>query len=198
MSVNDPLVHAISTKDLPTLRTLLETQDQQLFSQVAQDGTPEIAAYLLSRYQPIPVEDCHHLSTSDPSLNPIQYLARVSAHYGNVSLFRFLLTRYPSLLSTKNKNNVRNVEGILTNAIQGGVQIWKIILEHDERWKNYGFSGHRGCTLEQVLQYGSIGLLGRLLKEGADTDRVGDRVLELVEVRGGGREMLELIMKYRQ
>lgn len=151
MSVNDSLLHAISTNDLRTLRTLLETQDRQLFSQVAQHGTPETAAYLLSRHQPISVEASHHLPTSNPDPNPTQYLARASARHGSVSLFRYLLTQYPSLISTKNNNNVRNVESILINAIDGGVQIWKIILEHDSRWKDHDFSGHRGCTLEQVV-----------------------------------------------
>ena len=37
-----------------------------------------------------------------------------------------------------------------------------------------------------------------LLKEGADTDRAGDPVLELARVRGAGREMLELVEKYSQ
>ena len=113
-------------------------------------------------------------------------------------MFRYLLTQSPSLLSTKNNNNVRNVESILINAIDGGVQIWKIILEHDVRLRDHEFSGHRGCTLEQVVEYESMDLLEMLLKEGADTDRAGDSLLELARVRGAGREMLELIKKYSE
>ena len=198
MSKNDPLLHAISTNDISTLRNCLESQDRQLFSQVAREGTPEIAAYLLSRHQPISIEDSYHLFTSNLSLNPTQYLARVSAGHGNVSVFRYLLTQYPSLLSTKNNNNVRNVESILINAIDGGVQIWKIILEHDVRWKDHDFSGHRGCTLEQVVEYGSLDLLEMLLREGADTNRAGDSMLEVARMRGAGREMLELIKRYSE
>lgn len=45
-------------------------------------------------------------------------------------------------------------------------------------------------------QSGTNGLLKTLLREGADTMRAGDPVLELARVRGAGRDMLELIMKY--
>lgn len=80
--------------------------------------------------------------------------------------------------------------------MDGGLSIWKIILEHDARWKDYEFSRHYGCVLEIVVEFGKIDLLEMLLREGADTDRAGDPVLELARVRGAGREMLELIKKY--
>ena len=81
--------------------------------------------------------------------------------------------------------------------MDGGVSIWEIILEHDARWKDHEFSGHRGCVLEVVVELGKKDLLQMLLKEGADTMRAGEPVLELARARGAGRDVLELIMKYQ-
>ena len=74
--------------------------------------------------------------------------------------------------------------------------IWEIILEHDPRWKDHDFSGHKGCVLEFAVEFGKKEILEFLLREGADTDRAGDPVLELARMRGAGSEILELIKKY--
>ena len=74
--------------------------------------------------------------------------------------------------------------------------IWEIILEHDPRWKDHEFSGHKGCVLEFAVEFRKKEVLEFLLSEGADTDREGDPVLELARTRGAGNEMLELIKKY--
>ena len=126
MSAKTPLLDAISTQNLPTLRSLLEEQDRQLFSQIAQNGNPETAAYLLSRHS-VHEDYSQKASSSDPTSNPTQYLACESARNGNAALFRYLLNQYPSLLSADN----RAVEKILVNALEGGVRIWEIILEHN-------------------------------------------------------------------
>lgn len=57
-------------------------------------------ANLLSRHPHPKEEFTQYLATSDPTLNPIQYLARESARNANTPLFRYLLDEYPSLLST--------------------------------------------------------------------------------------------------
>ena len=80
--------------------------------------------------------------------------------------------------------------------MDGSIEIWRIILEHDPGWKDHEFSGHRGCVLEIVVEFGKKELLEFLLKEGADTDRAGDPVLELARARRAGPEMMELIRKY--
>ena len=74
--------------------------------------------------------------------------------------------------------------------------IWEIILEHDPRWKDHEFSGHKGYVLEFAVKFGKKEVLEFLLREGADTDRAGDPVLELARMRGAGSEILELIKKY--
>ena len=72
----------------------------------------------------------------------------------------------------------------------------EIILEHVPCWKDQDFSGHRGCVLEYVIEFKHMELLEFLLREGADTEREGDPVLELVRIRGAGSEMMELIKEW--
>lgn len=53
--------------------------------------------------------------------------------------------------------------------------------------------------LERVLELGGDAnkdLLEFLLKMGADTDRVGDPVLESFRARGAGKDILELVRRY--
>jgi len=185
------MLYACSTNDVSALQALLEEQDRQLFSQTAQTGTVNTAAYLLSRHQ-VPEDYSRHVLTLSPTQNPIQYLTKESARHGNTVVFCYLLSRYPELLSTKN----RNVESILVNALDGGVEIWKIILEHDPRWKDHEFSGHRGYVLELLVDLKKPILLEFLLQEGADTDRAGDPVLDMAKARRASPEILELIKKY--
>ena len=109
-----------------------------------------------------------------------------------MDLFRYLLDQYPTLLTTYN----RNVEDILVNAMEGGVSIWKIVLEHDSRWMDHEFTAHRECVLEFVLKDNRMELLEFLLKEGADTDRAGDPVLEMVRLHRADCETMELVKKY--
>ena len=160
MFAKNPLLDAISTNDLPTLRSLLEDQDRQLFSRVAQNGTPEIAAYLLSRH-PVFEDYTQEFLPSNLNLHPTQYLACQSARYANADLFRYLLDQYPTLLTTYN----RNVDYILVNAMEGGVSMWKIILEHDSRWMDHEFRAHQGCVLEFLLTDNRNELLEFLLKK---------------------------------
>ena len=192
MSLTSNHLHdALTTNDIPTLRNLLETQDTQLLSQVAQTGMPETAAYILSRF-PNSEDYSQHLPHPSATLNPIQYLLTESARCGNASIFRYVLSKHPKFLSTHN----RNVESILVNAMDGGVEIWKVILEHDAGWKDHEFSRHRGCVLEVVIELEKKPLLEFLLQHGADTDRAGDPIMESAEARRASPEMIELIKKY--
>ena len=194
MSNNDHLVDAISTNDISTLRQILETQDLELFSQIAKTGTPELARYLLSRY---PSSEDHSQPVPDPNptINPVQYLVHESAKYSNAALFRALLDRYPVLLSPEN----RNLEHILRTAVTGGgVPIWKVLLEHNAGWKDHEFAGHRGVVLKIAAQYGSKDLLEFLLKEGADLDGCSEPGLLALSTNCWGleKEKLGAIEKY--
>jgi hypothetical protein len=190
MSTNISLHNAISSHNVHTLRSLLEDQDRQLLSQIAQYGTPETAAYILSRY-PITEDYSQESPSSNPSLYPTQYLAQDSARYGNTGLFSYLINQYPSLLSTNNQA----VENILVNAMDGGVDIWQTILHHDPHWKDHEFDGHKGCVLEVAIWLGKEDVLEFLLSEGADMGG-SDELLVLAGTLGVGDEIVELIKKY--
>lgn len=188
----NPLLDAVSTNNVAALRSNLEKQDLDLFSQTAKTGTTETAIYLLSRH-PIATEDhSQHVPRPSPSLNPRQYLMNESARHGNVAVFRYLVSANPLFLTTHN----RNIESILINAMDGGIDIWRIILEHDPKWKDYEFSGHRGCVLEIAIDLQKPVILEFLLQQGADTDRAGDPVVELARARKAGPEILDLLRKY--
>lgn len=174
-----------------TMPTFLETQDLELFSQIAKSGTAEDAAYILSRH-PVAEDYSQHVPRPSAALNPTRYLVKDSARQGNVDVFRYLLSAHPVLLSTHN----RNVESILVNAMDGGVEIWRIILEHDPRWKDHEFSRHQGCVLEMDIKLQEPVILDFLLQQGADTDRAGDPVLEMARSMRAPPEIIELIRKY--
>lgn len=184
----NPILHACQSNDLPTLQNLLEEQEERLFDQVARNGTVDTAAYILSRH-PVVEDLSQRVPEPRPAQNPMLYLCRQTARHGNSQVFRYVLSRQPELLS---KN--RNVESILRNACNA--DIWTIILEHDQRWKDHEFSSHRGCVLEFLIESKNTALLEFLLREGADTDRAGDPVLELAKARRAGPEILELIRRY--
>ena len=82
------------------------------------------------------------------------------------------------------------------NAIEGGVGIWKIILDHDPHWKDHEFKCHRGYVMELVIECKHTELLELLLREGADTDWGGAPLLEAARIRGADSEMMEVIKKY--
>lgn len=75
------------------------------------------------------------------------------------------------------------------NAIDGGVEIWKIILVHDPRWKDHGFNGHRKYVLELLIDLEKPILLEFLLRKDADTDRAGDPVLDMAKARRASPEI---------
>ena len=192
---DEKVLSAISSSDVETLRTLLEAQDEQLWSQVAQTGSVEIATYLLSRHPVRDEDDSQYISQPNPTRNPKHYLVRQSARYGNVAVFRHLLKRAPSLFAF-NRSNQLNNERVLVNAIEGGVPIWEVILESDPRWKDAEFHGHHGCVLEQVLRYGTKELLEYLLKAGADAERTGAPVLDCAKAMKMSPDILEVLERY--
>ncbi|KAL8846602.1 MAG: hypothetical protein Q9221_008320 [Calogaya cf. arnoldii] len=169
------------------------------YNPVGRNGSPEIAAYILSRHPNVPPTDySSHLLSPDPTIHPVQFLVKKAAYHGNAKLFRYLVTEYPTLLTTYN----RNVEDILLSAMNGGTSIWKIILEVDPLFKDHEFSGHRGCTLENVVWRGSLvegdekmALLQLLLEEGADTDRAGAPVLEQLRCMHAEDRVMDLVWK---
>ncbi|KAL8748678.1 MAG: hypothetical protein Q9184_007151 [Pyrenodesmia sp. 2 TL-2023] len=177
------------------LRSLLETQVRHLYTQLAQHGSPETAAFLLSRHpNPGPPDFSEHLPRSDPIHHPHDFLVREAAYNGNANLFRYLVTEYHLL------SHSSNIEYILFGAITGGgIPIWKIILELEPQWKDHEFYEHHGVVLEKVVEYGGPDkkdLLQFLLEEGADLGGVTEPPLKTFRALGAGKEILEMVERY--
>ncbi|KAL8755760.1 MAG: hypothetical protein Q9184_004697 [Pyrenodesmia sp. 2 TL-2023] len=194
-STHDEISNAISTNNPIKLRSLLETQDRHLYTQLAQHGSPETTAFVLSRHpNAVPPDFSEHLATSDPIHHPHDFLVREAAYNGNAHLFRYLVTEYHLL------SHNRNIEYILFGAITGGgIPIWKIILELEPQWKDHEFYEHHGVVLEKVVEYGGPDkkdLLQFLLEEGADLGGVTEPPLETFRALGAGKEILEMVERY--
>ncbi len=194
-STEDRISKAIHGSDVPARRSLLETQDRHLFTQLAQYGSPEAVAFALSRHpNPIPPDLSEHVPKPDPILHPLQFLVLGAASNGNTALFRYLVTEHHLL------SHNRNTEHILFSAITGGgVPIWKIILEVEPQWKDHEFYEHHGVVLEKVVQFGGPDkkeLLQFLLDEGAELCGVGDPPLKTLRALGAEKDILDMAEKY--
>jgi hypothetical protein len=89
--------------------------------------------------------------------------------------FSALKTRplsFQHILETYGLRSELSDRSVLLNAIDGGVPIWKIILEHAPSAKNYRF-GHYGSVVERCIMWGEEELLTFLLENGAQVEREG-------------------------
>ena len=220
------MVSAIDIDDISKLRSGLEDQDRPLLSACAQRGTPETAHYLLSRLPPSlgtrsddgaghlasTPETTYlgtHIANASPTHHALLYLLHQSARCGNFAVFRSLAAAHPIFLTTKN----RNIEKLLVNAIEGGSRIWEVILSHNPRYVDHEFSGHKGCLLEIVVKLGGLSaccqgitteqskkkaweILKYLLQQGADTERAGDPVQELLKVMKAEKRVIEEVGRW--
>ena len=192
MSSDTPrILDAVSSNDVSSLRNLLESQDLFIFFQTAQNGTPEVATYLLSR-NPVHEDYSEFDLSPNPTYKPKQYLAIQSAQHGNGFLFGHLMEQYPGLFSPLN----RNFESTLLSAIDGGIVIWKHLLHHDRSLKDYAFSGGRGCVLEMVVYTKNKRLFEYLVTEGAYLESLQGSVFERLKDNGAGDDMLEFVQFY--
>ena len=104
------------------LRRLIIQQEQSLLGTCAQNPDIEVAIFYLSRLHPstlYPV--CGTLRRRPDSLTPAQYLLERAACHGNAALVRHLLATYTDL-------DMRN-QTLGADALTGGVEIWKALLE---------------------------------------------------------------------
>lgn len=167
-------------------------------TQLAQKGSPEVAALLLNLHRnPAPADYSEYLPKPDPIFDPVQF--KKAAYNGNAALFRYLVTDHPILLTTYNPN----VEAILISAMMGGVPIWKIILVVEPGRKDTEFSKCYRYVPKKILWIGQrvAGdtrkiFLQFLLEEGALTDRASTLILEAFICIGASKDIIEQVWKY--
>ncbi|KAI9874968.1 MAG: hypothetical protein M1830_009076 [Pleopsidium flavum] len=82
-SLQDQILSACSSSDIPRLRSLLHRQDQLILEEAAISGTVDVVRYLLDRH-----------STFE---NLEQHVLESAAASGNVAVLRYVLERNPTL-----------------------------------------------------------------------------------------------------
>jgi hypothetical protein len=143
-SLQDLILGACADQDGSRMHTLLDEWHELLFRQVAKFGRVEILQQLLHRY-----------GTTD-ALN--QLMLEQAAQHGNAAVFRFLLQQQPEAVIS---------DDVRSNALVGGVEIWKVILDHKPELINYDF-GEKGDLLAMATLMNNIPLLRFFLTAGLD------------------------------
>ncbi|KAI9688251.1 MAG: hypothetical protein M1822_001757 [Bathelium mastoideum] len=171
----DQILKACSTKRPSELDSLLARQDEIVLQAVAEAGDADMAKYILDRKSAV--------------IDPEQSLLGAAAMHNNTAIFRYILERTPSLL-TKQKTGLQ--------AFEGGVDIWKVILQLNHSLVNWEF-GHSGNTVGFAVQRGDPSLLDFFLSEGADVEHshvAYKPVLPFAKDIGASQEVIDLLLKY--
>jgi len=104
--------------------------------------------------------------------------------------FQHILQTHPNLQAELNNRS------LLLKAIDGGVPIWNVILEHRPEAKNQRF-GHYGTVVERCVMDGEEELLTFLLEKGARVEREGGiPVLRRAELCGASENIKAVLRKH--
>ena len=138
------ILETCSGKDASKLRSLLNEWHERLMKQAARSGSVEIVQQLFDRYG------------TTKALN--QIALQEAAQHGNVGVFSFLLRQQP---------DVEISDDVRSYALEGGVEIWKAILEHSPELIEYDF-GEKGDLISMAVLMNNVPLLTFFLANGLD------------------------------
>lgn len=137
------------------------------------------------------VETIEALLDQVPALEGSEQLVLESAAAsGNIAVFQYLLKRNVSI-------DVKS-QSLRVKAICGGVEIWKVLLEHNHDMINWVF-GHVADLIGMVVKQGDVSLLAFLLSEGADIEHSHYcymPVLPFAKAEGASQETIDLLIRY--
>ncbi|KAL8908675.1 MAG: hypothetical protein Q9171_005357 [Xanthocarpia ochracea] len=175
-SLQDRILAACSDQDASRMRTLLDEWHESLFSQAAKSGSVDILQQLLDRY------------STTPALN--QLMLEQAAQHGNAAVFSFLLQQRPEpVISDK----------VRSNALDGGVEIWKTIVDHSPELINYDF-GEKGHPLAMAAMMNNAPLLRFFLEAGLDPNNsrfVKTPIIDIASTTPSIKpEILDLLLQY--
>ncbi|KAL8896625.1 MAG: hypothetical protein Q9207_007619 [Kuettlingeria erythrocarpa] len=175
-SLQDQILGACSDKDVSRLHTLLDDWHKLLFSQAAKSGSVDVLQHLLDRY------------STTAALN--QLMLEQSAQYGNAAVFSFLLDKQPEpVISDK----------VLSNALDGGVEIWKAIVGHKPELIDYDF-GEKGHPLAMAAMMNNAPLLRFFLEAGLDPNDSRFVMTPIIDIASTTPsiqpEILDLLLQY--
>lgn len=171
------------------LGRLLPQYEQLLLDTCAQNHHGiEISASLLSRLNPnIRYQPSNDLRRRPNSLSPQQYLLERAAFHANASLVSHLLNTYSDL-------DIRS-ETLGMHAFTGGLDIWKAIIEKDDKMKDMHY-GHSGSIVEHCIKFFKVDILRYVLGKGASVEDEGRSVLQMAEIFESPEEVKRLLREY--
>ncbi|KAI9818377.1 MAG: hypothetical protein M1827_000435 [Pycnora praestabilis] len=172
-ALKDQILSACTTNDVSALKDLLEKQDRSILETAAKNGGVDVVRYLLDRK-----------STMDGSE---QLVLEQAARTGNAAVFRYIVERNPQLLEASRTVGL--------DAINGGIEIWKIINEHNRHVMNRSW-GHHGDVVHHVVKNNNVPLLAYLLDEGAEVEREDSPILQYTKHAGSSQEIVDLLVKH--
>ncbi|KAL8870263.1 MAG: hypothetical protein Q9174_003650 [Haloplaca sp. 1 TL-2023] len=144
VSLQDRIFEACSGPDISTTRNLLDGWQQMLFQHTAKSGNVETLEHL-----------CHRYGTT-PDLQ--QRMLEVAARHGNAPVFAFLLHQDPEPVID---------DAVRGEAIVGGVEIWKIIVDHRPELIRWDF-GEKGDLITFAALSNQAAVLEYFLDAGLD------------------------------
>lgn len=175
-SLQEQILEACSGEDAPKLRSLLERWHELLLKQAAGSGSLEIVQQLLNQYG----------TTKAVS----SLMLQEAAQHGNVEVFRFLLQQRPD-------NQIS--DDVRSYALEGGVEIWKAILDHNPELINYDF-GEKGDPISMAVMMNNVPLLTYFLANGLDPNKSHFFSKPIIEVAITNsaikREVLDLLVQH--
>ena len=175
-SLQDSILEACADRDGSRMHTLLNQWHELLFRQTAKFGSIEVLQELLDRYGTTAV------------LN--QLMLEQAAQHGNTAVFRFLLQQQPEAMIS---------DTVRSKALEGGVEIWKAILDHKPELINYDF-GEKGDLIAMATLMNNVPLLRFFLAEGLDPNNSRLFTKPIIEVASASPsirpEILDLLLQY--
>lgn len=175
-SLQDRIWGACADEDGSRIHTLLDEWHESLFTQVAKTGSVEILQHILDRYG------------TTAELN--QLMLEQAAQHGNAPVFKFLLQQRPEPVIT---------DDVRVKALEGGVEIWKAILDHKPEFINYDF-GEKGDLLAMATLMNNVPLLQFFLERGLDPNKSQFFIQPTIDFAsttpGIKPEILDLLIQY--
>lgn len=167
------------------LHTLLDEWHEALFKQAAKTGSVEIMQHLLDRYG----NSTTTTTTTAVELN--QRMLEQAAQHGNAPVFKFLLQQQrPEPVIT---------DTVRTKALEGGVEIWKAILDHRPELTNYDF-GEKGDLVAMAAVRNNVPLLRFFLARGLDPNKSQFLIQPIIEYVSATPaikpEILDVLVEY--
>ncbi|KAI4281996.1 MAG: hypothetical protein L6R35_005505 [Caloplaca aegaea] len=175
-SLQDLILGACSDNDATRMHTLLDEWHKMIFQQAAKSGSVEVLQQLLHRYGTTAV------------LN--QLMLEQAAQHGNAPVFSLLLQQQPEPVIN---------DKVRSNALEGGVDIWKVILDHKPELINYDF-GEIGDPLAMAALMNNVPLLRFFLEKGLDPNNSRILIAPIIDFASKTPsikpEILDLLLQY--